>query len=247
VVKNIDLYIYSGCLYLVQGAIIFTARKFNKWGKESVVSMKVTRRQFLKVTGATAAGFALVDLGFDLQATASAAKELRIKNVTPTPTVCPYCASGCGLVIYAERDANGNFVKLLSVHGDPDNPINQGGACSKGAAMFNLREIYDERTGEQMINPKRVQKPLYRAPGSDKWEEKDWDWMLDRIAERVKETRDSSFIHKEKLEDGSEIIVNRTERIASIGGSGLDNEECYILSKMMRALGLVYLETQARI
>ena len=113
--------------------------------------------------------------------------------------------------------------------------------------MFNLREIYDERTGEQMINPKRVQKPLYRAPGSDKWEEKDWDWMLDRIAEKIKETRDSNFIHKEKLEDGSEIIVNRTERIASIGGSGLDNEECYILSKMMRALGVVYLETQARI
>ncbi len=209
--------------------------------------MKVTRRQFLKVTGATAASFALVDLGFNMQATASAAKGLRIKNVTPTPTVCPYCASGCGLVIYAERDADDNFVKLLSVHGDPDNPINQGGACSKGAAMFNLREIYDERTGEQMINPKRVQKPLYRAPGSDKWEEKDWDWMLDRIAERVKETRDKEFIHKEKLEDGSELIVNRTEKIASIGGSGLDNEECYILSKMMRALGLVYLETQARI
>lgn len=93
--------------------------------------MKVTRRQFLKVTGATAASFALVDLGFNMQATASAAKGLRIKNVTPTPTVCPYCASGCGLVIYAERDADDNFVKLLSVHGDPDNPINQGGHVPK--------------------------------------------------------------------------------------------------------------------
>jgi formate dehydrogenase major subunit len=209
--------------------------------------MKVTRRQFLKVTGATAASFALVDLGFNLQATASAVKELRIKNVTPVPTVCPYCASGCGLVVYSERDAEGKFVKLLSVHGDPDNPINQGGACSKGAAMFNLREIYDEHTGEQIVNPKRVQKPLYRAAGTDKWVEKDWDWMLDQIAQRVKETRDNSFIHKETIADGSEVIVNRTEKIASIGGSGLDNEECYLLTKMMRALGLVYLETQARI
>ena len=209
--------------------------------------MKVTRRQFLKVTGATAASFALVDLGFNLQATASAVKELRIKNVTPVPTVCPYCASGCGLVVYSERDAEGKFVKLLSVHGDPDNPINQGGACSKGAAMFNLREIYDEHTGEQIVNPKRVQKPLYRAAGTDKWVEKDWDWMLDQIAQRVKETLDNSFIHKETIADGSEVIVNRTEKIASIGGSGRDNEECYLLTKMMRALGLVYLETQARI
>jgi len=208
--------------------------------------MKVTRRQFLKVTGATAASFAVLDLGFDMQATAKAVKDLRIKNVTPTPTVCPYCASGCGLVVYSERDAAGKFVKLLSVQGDPDNPINQGGACAKGAAMFNLREIYDEK-GEQVINPKRIQKPMYRAPGSDKWEEKDWDWMLTKIAERIKETRDSSFIHKEKIADGSEIIVNRTERIASVGGSGLDNEEAYVLSKIMRSLGVVYLETQARI
>lgn len=209
--------------------------------------MKVTRRQFLKVTGATAAAMAVVDLGFDMGAVASEVKGIRIKNVTPTPTVCPYCASGCGLVVYSERDAAGKFVKLLSVHGDPDNPINVGGACSKGAAMFNLREIYDEKTGEQVINPKRVQKPMYRAPGSDKWEEKDWEWMLDKISDRVKETRDKSFLHKEKIADGSEVIVNRTERIASIGGSGLDNEEAYVLSKMMRSLGVVYLETQARI
>ncbi len=209
--------------------------------------MKVTRRQFLKLTGASAATFAVIDLGFSLEATAAEVKGYRIKNVTPTPTVCPYCASGCGLLVYAEKDDEGKLSKLLSVEGDPDNPINRGAACAKGAAMFNLREIYDEKTGEQIINPKRVQKPLYRAPGSEKWEEKDWDWMLDRIAERIKDTRDKSFVHKERLDDGSEVIVNRTEKIASIGGSGLDNEEAYLHSKLMRALGVVYLETQARI
>lgn len=203
--------------------------------------MKVTRRQFLKVTGATAASFAVLDLGFDTQATAAAIKELRIKDVKPVPTVCPYCASGCGLVVYAEHK-EGNEPQLLSVQGDPDNPINEGCACPKGAAMFNLREIYDPHTGKQEINPKRIQKPLYREPNSDKWVEKDWDWMLETIAQRVKATRDNGFIHSE-----NGMIVNRTEKIASIGGSGLDNEEAYLLSKMMRSLGVVYLETQARI
>lgn len=209
---------------------------------------KITRRQFLKGGGAAVATIGLTTtLGFDFTATAAAVKELRIKNVTPTPTVCPYCASGCGLVVYSEKKPDGKFNKLLSVVGDPDNPINEGCACPKGAAMFNLREIYDPKTGEQMINPKRVPKPMYRAAGSSKWEEKDWDWMLNEIAKRVKETRDKSFIHTEKLPDGTDVIVNRTEKIASIGGSGLDNEEAYLLAKMMRSLGVVYLETQARI
>ena len=208
---------------------------------------KITRRQFLKGGGAAIAAVSVsTAIGFNLTAAAAAVKKLRIKEVTPTPTVCPYCGSGCGLLVYSETK-NGKFVKLLSVAGDPDNPVNEGGACAKGAALFNLREIYDPETGEQIINPKRVKTPLYRAPGSEKWEEKDWDWVLDQIAKRIKETRDKSFIHKEKIADGSEIIVNRTEKIASIGGSGLDNEECYLLSKMMRSLGVVYLETQARI
>ncbi|SHH20151.1 formate dehydrogenase major subunit, partial [Thermosyntropha lipolytica DSM 11003] len=166
--------------------------------------MQVTRRQFLKATGATAAALAITDLGFDTQKAKAAVKELRIKNVKPVPTICPFCGSGCGLVVYAE-DKEGSETKLLSVQGDPDNPVNLGAACPKGAAMFNLREIYDPHTGKQIINPKRVQKPLYRAPYSEKWEEKDWDWMLNTIAERVKETRDKSFIHKE-----NGIIVNRT-------------------------------------
>lgn len=208
--------------------------------------MKFTRRQFLKVTGAAAASYAVLDLGFDMKATAAAVKDLRTRDVIPTPTICPYCGSGCGLVVYSEKK-DGKFVKLLSVVGDPDNPTNEGGACPKGSAMFNLREIYDPQTGKQVINPKRITTPLYRAPGAEKWEEKNWDWILDKIAQNIKETRDKSFIHKEKLADGSEVIVNRTEKIASVGGSALDNEEAYILSKMMRSLGVVYLETQARI
>jgi len=217
--------------------------------------VKINRRQFIKLTGLTAASATVIDLGFDFSATAAEVTGFRTKNVTPVPSICPFCSCGCGFLVYSERDASGKFVKLLSVEGDPDNPVNLGGACAKGASLFNIRDIYDPKTKEQMDNPKRVTKPLYRAPGSDKWEEKEWDWMLDRIAERIKESRDKSMKHKEvikiKQADGSEVdkevIVNRCEGIASLGGAGLDNEECYLLSKSMRGLGLVYLEHQARI
>lgn len=213
--------------------------------------MKITRRQFLQISGSTAA-LAVADLGFDLTAVAAQAKTCRIKGVQPTPTICPYCASGCGFVVFSERDAATNkFIRLLSVEGDPDNPVNRGGACAKGAALFNMRDIYDEKTGEQVVNPKRVQKPLYRAAYSEQWVEKDWDEMLDMIAERVKKSRDDNFIKTEKVKTKTgeeiEVVVNRTEKIGSMGGSGLDNEECYLLSKFMRSIGVTYLETQARI
>lgn len=208
----------------------------------------ITRRQFLKGGGASIALIATVStLGFEMEPVNAAIPSLRTKDVKPVPTVCPFCGSGCGLVVYSEYDNDGNFKKLLSVQGDPDNPVNRGGACSKGAAMFNLREIYDPVTGKQMINPKRVQKPLYRAAGSTKWEEKDWDWMFEQIAFRVKESRDKGFVHKEKLADDEEVIVNRCENIACVGGSALDNEEAYLQTKLMRALGLVFIETQARL
>lgn len=205
--------------------------------------MKVTRRQFLKVTGATVTTFAVADLGFDLSATAMGVKQVRTIGVKPIPTICPFCGCGCGLVVYAKDNAPASGPQLLSIQGDPDNPINRGKACSKGSAMFNLREIYNPHTGEQEINPERINKPRYRAPGSDKWEEKSWDWMLDTIAQRVKETRDKAFEHKDEYG----IIVNRCETIASLGGAALDNEEVHLIAKLNRALGLTYVEHQARI
>lgn len=205
--------------------------------------MKVTRREFFKVTGATVASFAVIDLGFDMTATAGALQGIRTKGVKPIPTICPFCGCGCGLVAYSRDGAPADGPQLLSIQGDPDNPINRGSACSKGAALFNLREIYEPETGEQIINPKRMAKPLYRAARSTKWEEKDWEWVLNEIAQRVKETRDKHFEHKDK--DG--IIVNRCEALASLGGAALDNEELHLIAKMSRALGMTFLEHQARI
>ncbi|MEE8318967.1 MAG: formate dehydrogenase, partial [Dehalococcoidales bacterium] len=123
--------------------------------------------------------------------------------------------------------------KVMNIEGDPDHPINRGAACAKGASMRQL----------SADNPWRLNKVLYRAPGGTDWEEKSWDWSLDEIAKRLKNTRDNNFIEQDK--NGN--IVNRTEAIANLGGSALDNEECYLLAKLTRALGVVYLEHHARI
>ena len=122
---------------------------------------------------------------------------------------------------------------MVYIEGDPDHPINRGAACAKGASMRQL----------SADNPWRLSNVLYRAPGGTDWEEKSWDWALDRIARKIKDTRDATFIEK----DSTGKVVNRTEAIACLGGSALDNEECYLLVKLARALGLVYIEHHARI
>jgi formate dehydrogenase major subunit len=149
------------------------------------------------------------------------------KRIGEKTTICPYDASGCGFIVAAD---NG---KVVNIEGDPEHPVNRGAACAKGASMRQL----------SADNPWRLSKVLYRRPGGSDWEEKDWDWTLDTIARRLKDTRDASFIEK----DGQGNIVNRTEAIANLGGSALDNEECYLLAKLTRALGVVYLEHHARI
>ncbi len=125
----------------------------------------------------------------------------------------------------------------MSIEGDPEHPINRGALCSKAQSLYQMRTVGDED------NPRRLKTVLYRPPNSAAWEEKSWDWALTEIARRVKKTRDESWIGKDK--DG--VVVNRTEAIAHLGGAAHDNEECYALVKMNRALGLVYLEHQARI
>ncbi|GAG26675.1 unnamed protein product, partial [marine sediment metagenome] len=132
----------------------------------------------------------------------------------------------CALIVSA---SNG---KIINIEGDPDHPINQGSLCSKGEALIQVAN-----------NERRLTTVKYRAPNSDHWEEKSWDWALPEIAKRIKKTRDENWISKDKK--GS--VVNRVEALAGLGGAALDNEECYLWSKLARALGIVYLEHQARI
>ncbi len=142
-------------------------------------------------------------------------------------SICPYCAVGCAQLAYA-RDG-----RLIHIEGDPRSPINQGTLCPKGAATFSL-----------MSNPGRLSRVLYRAPYADRWEEKPLDWAMERIAQRVKRTRDETFVHR--LPDGT--VVNHTLAMASLGGATLDNEENYLIKKILSGgLGLVWVENQARV
>jgi formate dehydrogenase major subunit len=186
--------------------------------------MDATRREFLARLGLGGAAGA-AGLGGATPAEAAVVPPPKTAGAVETTTVCPFCGVGCGQVVAVK---NG---QVVSIEGDRDHPINEGTLCSKGAAAAQVTN-----------NPLRLKVPLYRAPGSDRWEEKTWDWVMPRIAARVKATRDASF-----QTEAAGVTVNRTEAIASLGGAALDNEECYLLAKAMRALGIVYLEHQARI
>ncbi len=189
--------------------------------------MNVTRRDFMKISGVTVAGAALSQLGFDLTPVQAYAAELRIKDAKETPTICCYCSVGCGILVATDKTG-----KVINSEGDPDHPISEGTLCAKGAASYQIA-----------VNDNRLKKVRYRAPNSDKWKEVSWEWALDEIAKRIKKSRDTSFM--EKNAQGQ--VVNRCNGIASVGSAALDNEECWLYSKLLRSLGLVYIEHQARI
>jgi len=190
--------------------------------------MKLTRRDFLKVSSAATAGLALTGMGLDISSVEAYAWELRTRDTKETPTICCYCAVGCGILCHTDKKTG----KVIYTEGDADHPINGGALCAKGASVYQLAR-----------NDKRATQVLYRAPNSDKWQVKKWDWALKEIAKRVKKTRDAAFI--ENNEQGQ--VVNRCQDIASVGSAALDNEECWIYQAMLRSLGIVYIEHQARI
>jgi len=152
--------------------------------------------------------------------------ESRIQGAQVATSVCPYCAVGCSQLVY-HRDG-----KIIDIEGNPDSPINNGHLCPKGASTYQL-----------VNNPNRPTKVLYRAPRSDHWEERPLAWAMDRIAQRVKEARDKDFV----MNDDNGERINRLESIGSIGGATLDNEENYLMLKLFRNLGVVYITNQARI
>lgn len=165
-------------------------------------------------------------LGFNLDTVRAETVSLRIANAKETTSICCFCSGGCGLICHTVDG------KLINVEGDPDNPVNRGSNCAKGASCI-----------QTSVNNQRITKLMYRAPGSDKWEEKPWDWAVNRVAELTKKTRDASIVHK----NDKDVVVNRTEAIASLGSSILNNEDLYLIAKLMRGLGVVNIEHQARI
>lgn len=191
--------------------------------------MKLTRRRFLQLTGAASVGVAFGGLGFDLEPIKAHAQEFKLERARESKTICPYCSVGCGAIVHTRLDGD---QRTINIEGDPEHVINRGSLCSKGSSLHQFVE-----------NENRLTRPMYRAPYSDKWEPVSWEWALDRIADRIKKTRDAGFIHRNDAGD----VVNRVTNIASMGSAALDNEECWLLQTLLRALGLVYIEHQARL
>jgi formate dehydrogenase major subunit len=188
----------------------------------------ITRRQFIRASGAGLGFTGLVGLGLDpapLLARQRRKLRWKIQGTQAAPSVCPYCAVGCGQLVHSREG------QIVNIEGNPDSPISQGTLCPKGSATFQLA-----------VNPNRVTTCLYRAPGGTAWEEKPLDWMMDRIAERFKATREATW-----RPSWNGKTVNHTQGIASLGGATLDNEWNYVQTKLLRASGIVWIENQARI
>jgi formate dehydrogenase major subunit len=189
--------------------------------------MQISRRDMFKIAGggATALG-ALVASGATLAPAVARAQELRIAKAKVTPSVCPFCAVGCATLVHTVDG------KIVNIEGDPRSPHNEGTLCPKGAATFQLH-----------INPNRPTQVLHRAPGATEWEVWDLERAMRRVTELIKKTRDDTFI--ERLGNGK--LVNSTAAIFSLGGATLDIEWNHIHQKLMRGLGIVAIENQARI
>lgn len=191
--------------------------------------MDVSRRDFFKISASAAGGTAvggLAGLGVSLAPTLARAQELRIKDAVSTPSICPYCSVGCATVV---QTIDG---KIVNIEGDPRSPFNEGTLCPKGAAIYQLH-----------VNPNRPTKVLHRAPGATGWEIWDLERAMERVAQLVKTTRDETFVAR--LPNGK--LVNHTTAIFSLGGATLDNEWNHAQQKLMRGLGIVAIENQARI
>jgi formate dehydrogenase major subunit len=215
---------------------------------------KVSRRDWLKLTVGGGSGLALGGM-FDVPAARAAAQELKLANVSEFTTSCNFCSCGCGMVA-AVKDG-----KLLTMEGDYDHIVNRGSLCVKGISMFATH-----------ASPQRLTTPRYRAPGSDKWEDISWDDAIARVAQKIRKTRDETWIATEKVDTPqlsvdiaaadrlqnvprflprdaahADVPVNRTDAIGFMGGAQNTNEECYIFQKAARLLGLAYVEHQARL
>jgi formate dehydrogenase major subunit len=195
------------------------------------MSSTISRQDFLKVAGIGIGAVGLSELGFDIAQATMVHQQLHIAGATESHSVCPYCAVGCSLIAYTRTQADGS-VQLLQIEGDPDSPVNEGRLCPKGATAMQLA-----------VSKRRVGQPMVRAAGGTQWQTISWDDALNRIAAHIKDSRDRTFV----TTDAKGRRVNRTDGIAFAGGATFSNEEGYLAAKVMRSLGLVYLEQQARV
>lgn len=207
-------------------------KRKNKEGE--VENMEVTRRNFLKLSGASLAALAS-GLGFDPAVAQAQGYAFKLEGSQRIPSLCHFCSGGCGMLIHVKDG------KMIHLEGDPDHPTNEGTLCPKAASLRSVAYSQD-----------RVVKPRRRAPGSDHWEDISWEEALDRVAQKVKEVRDTTWLASEPIKNAKtgemeSLSANRAEGIAFLGSAEVDNEESYLISKFCRVIGTPYNEHQARI
>jgi formate dehydrogenase major subunit len=188
----------------------------------------ISRRDLFRLGLSGAAGLSLSGV-VNVREVRAATEHLKLSQIQEFTTSCNFCSCGCGMIA-AVRDG-----KLITMEGDYDHIVSRGSLCVKGIAMFATHS-----------SPKRLTVPLYRAPGSDRWEELSWQDAAERVARKIKKVRDETWIATEKLGD-RDVPVNRTDAIAFLGGAQNTNEECYLFQKAARLLGIAWVEHQARL
>ena len=199
------------------------------------MNMQLSRRQFVKLAGGGAAGSALGAFGFGglEQAVAQSVRPFKLSRTTETRNTCPYCSVSCGVIIYSLGDKSKNAKsEIIHIEGDPDNPVNRGTLCPKGAGLLDF-----------VTAKTRLRHPMYRKPGSDKFEQVTWDFAMERIARLMKDDRDSNFQVTNK--DGT--TVNRWPTVGFLAGSATSNESGWMTHKVIRGLGMIQVDTQARV
>jgi formate dehydrogenase major subunit len=195
--------------------------------------MDMNRRQFFKACAAGLGGSSLALLGFSPLPVLAETRNFKLARTVETRNTCPYCAVGCGVIMYSLGDKAKNAKsEIIHIEGDPDHPVNRGTLCPKGAGLLDF-----------IHSPNRLKYPEYRAPGSNAWKRISWDEALDRIAKLMKADRDANFLAK--TDDG--LTVNRWLTTGMLAASASSNESGYLTAKVMRSMGLLVFDNQARV
>ncbi len=195
--------------------------------------MKITRRQFFKLSAATLGSSSIAVMGFMPGEALAEVRQFKLARTTETRNTCPYCSVACGLIMYSIGDKAKNAKsEIIHIEGDPDHPVSRGSLCPKGAGLL-----------EFVHSKSRITFPEYRAPGSNEWKRVSWEWATERIAKLMKEDRDQHFIAKN--DKGQ--TVNRWNTVGFLAASASSNEAGYLTHKVVRSLGIVALDNQARV
>ena len=195
--------------------------------------MNVTRRQFFRVCTAGLGGSSIAMMGFSPTAALAEARTFKLTRATETRNTCPYCSVSCGVLIYSTGDKSKNTrAEIIHIEGDPDNPVNRGTLCPKGAGLRDMVQ-----------SANRLKWPEVREPGSSEWKKISWDEAFERVAKHMKADRDANFVARNA--DG--LTVNRWPTTAFLASSAAPNETGYLTVKTIRALGMTSIDTQARI